>query len=365
VIKVYRILVINCGSTSTKVAIFENEKSVFEKELSHDIEILSNFKSVRDQLGYRKESVISFVKESGFDMKDISAISCRGGLIGPVESGTYLVDESMVEALKNSKVDHASNLSGLIGYEISEGKIPVYTTDPVSVDEFEDISRISGIPDLERKSYSHALNMKMVGRMAAKELGKNYEECNFVIAHLGGGISVAAHKHGRMIDVNNANDEGPFSPERTGELPVGDVVKMAYSGKYTKNELKKRYVGHGGLVSYISTNDLRTALKMAKGDSRVDLIVKAMAYQISKSISEMATVLDGNVDAIVLTGGMSYSNEFVDMIKMYVSKISLVLVIPGGHEMEALAMGTLRVLEGKEKAKFYNQRSVKVNEKAV
>lgn len=359
----YRILVINCGSTSTKVAIFEDEKCIFEREISHDLQVLSKFRKVQDQLDYRKESVFSFIKELGFDLRNIDAISCRGGLIGPIESGTYVIDENMVNALKNSKVDHASNLSGLIGYDISQGKIPVYTTDPVSVDEFDDIARVSGMPDIERKSYSHALNMKMIGRIAARELGKSYEECNFVIAHLGGGISVAAHKHGRMIDVNNANDEGPFSPERTGELPVGDVVRIAYSKKFTKDELKKRYVGHGGLSAYLSTNDLRVALQMARNDPKAELVVRAMAYQISKSISEMVTVLAGDVDAIVLTGGMSYSNEFVDIIKGYISKISLVLVIPGSREMEALAMGTLRVLEGKEKAKLYDQRSVKVNEK--
>jgi butyrate kinase len=361
----HRILVINCGSTSTKIAIFEDQNRVFDEEINHDMAYLSNFKKVIDQLEYRKKDVIESLKTSGFSIEEMDAISCRGGLIGPIESGTYAVDESMINALRNSKVDHASNLSGLIGYELSKGKIPIYTTDPVSVDEMDDIARISGIPDLERKSYSHALNMKMVGRMAAQEIGKKYEECNFVIAHLGGGISVAAHKHGRMVDVNNANDEGPFSPERTGEMPVGDIVKIAYSGKYTKDELKRRYVGHGGLISYLSTNDLRIALNLAKADKQARVIVEAMAYQIAKGISEMATVLDGKVDAIVLTGGMSYSNEFIGIIRSYISKISLVLVIAGGHEMEALAMGTLRVLEGKEKAKFYDQRSVKVNEKAV
>ncbi len=361
---VYRVFVINCGSTSTKIAIFEDQNRVFNKEINHDVNILSNFKKVVDQLEFRKGDVLESLKASGFSIKDMDAISCRGGLIGSVESGTYLVDENMVEALRNSKVDHASNLSGLIGYDISKGKIPVYIVDPVSVDEMEDLARISGLPDLERKSYSHALNMKMVGRMAAKEIGKNYEECNFVIAHLGGGISIAAHKHGRMIDVNNANDEGPFSPERTGELPVGDVVKIAYSGKYARDELKKRYVGRGGLSAYLGTNDLRVALDLAKKDPYAKLVVDAMAYQISKGISEMATVLDGKIDAIVLTGGMSFSNEFVGIIRSYISKISLVLVMAGEHEMEALAMGTFRVLEGKEKAKLYN-RSVKVNEKAV
>lgn len=361
----HRVLVINCGSISTKIAIFEDQNRVFDKEINHDAVYLSNFKKVTDQLECRKRDVLESLKASGFSTEGMDVIACRGGVIGPIESGTYAVNENMINALRNSKVDHASNLSGLIGYELSGGKIPVYTTDPVSVDEMDDIARISGLPDLERKSYSHALNMKMVGRTAAQEIGKKYEECNFVIAHLGGGISVAAHKHGRMVDVNNANDEGPFSPERTGEMPVGDIVKIAYSGKYTKGELKRRYVGRGGLISYLSTNDLRIALNLAKEDKKARVIVEAMAYQIAKGISEMTTVLDGKVDAIVLTGGMSYSNEFVGIIRSYISKISLVLVMAGEHEMKALAMGTLRVLEGKEKVKLYNQRSVKVNEKAV
>ncbi len=362
----YRILVINCGSTSTKIAIFENERSIMDRSIDHDVSELSKFDRVMDQLDYRKDAVIKSVEAANFSLKDIDAIACRGGLIGQVESGTYLIDEKMVDALKTSKVDHASNLSGLIGYSIAKFYgIKAYTTDPISVDEMEDIARISGIPDLERKSHSHALNMKIVGRKAALEFGKNYEDLNLVIAHLGGGISVSAHKHGRIVDVNNANDEGPFSPERTGELPVGDVVTVAYSGKYSKEELKKRYVGHGGLIAYLSTNDLRVALKIAELEERASLIVKAMAYQISKSIGEMCAVLNGEVDAIVLTGGMAYSNKFVDMIKSYISKIALVLVIAGGYEMEALAIGTLRILEEKEEAKNYDRRSVKSHEKAL
>jgi butyrate kinase len=362
----HRILVINCGSTSTKIAIFENEKIIVNESIDHDPKDLSNFKKVADQFEYRKAKILDFLEKSGYSVEQIDAISCRGGLIGPVESGTYIIDLQMVEALRTSKVDHASNLSGLIGYSLAvENGIDAYITDPVSVDEMDDVARISGIPDLERKSYSHALNMKIVGRKAALELGKTYENSNLVIAHLGGGISIAAHRHGKMIDVNNANDEGPFSPERTGELPVGDIVNVSYSGKYTKDEIKKRYVGRGGLIAYLSTNDLRTALEMAEKDEKANIIVKAMAYQIAKGIGEMCTVLDGKVDAIVLTGGMAHSNKFVDMIRSYISKISLVLVIAGGYEMEALAMGTLRILEGREKVKFYDQRGVKKHEKAL
>ena len=351
----YRILVINPGSTSTKVAVYEDEKAVLEKSIEHSPQELSKFDRVIDQLKYREEVIIKTLEESGFDV-DFDAFACRGGLIGPVESGTYLVNDDMVSALRNSKVDHASNLAGLIGHEIAE-KIGVkaYITDPVSVDEMDDVARISGIKGIERKSFSHALNIKAVARKAELELGKKYTQMNLVVAHLGGGISVSALRRGRIVDVNGANDEGPFSPERSGELPVGDVVKVAFSGKYSKRELRKRYVGKGGLVAYLGTNDLREAMKMAERDQHAMLIVKAMAYQIAKGIAEMWTVLNGDVDAIVLTGGMSLNSKFVEMIKSYVPNLALILVIAGSYEMEALALGALRVLRGEEEAKVYKR----------
>ncbi len=351
----YRILVINPGSTSTKVAVYEDEKAVLEKSIEHSPQELSKFDRVIDQLKYREEVIIKTLEESGFDV-DFDAIACRGGLIGPVESGTYLVNDDMVSALRNSKVEHASNLAGLIGHEIAE-KIGVkaYITDPVSVDEMDDVARISGIKGIERKSFSHALNIKAVARKAELELGKKYTQMNLVVAHLGGGISVSALRRGRIVDVNGANDEGPFSPERSGELPVGDVVKVAFSGKYSKRELRKRYVGKGGLVAYLGTNDLREAMKMAERDQHAMLIVKAMAYQIAKGIAEMWTVLNGDVDAIVLTGGMSLNSKFVEMIKSYVPNLALILVIAGSYEMEALALGALRVLRGEEEAKVYKR----------
>ncbi len=351
----YRILVINPGSTSTKVAVYEDEKAVLEKSIEHSPQELSKFDRVIDQLKYREEVIIKTLEESGFDV-DFDAIACRGGLIGPVESGTYLVNDDMVSALRNSKVEHASNLAGLIGHEIAE-KIGVkaYITDPVSVDEMDDVARISGIKEIERKSFSHALNIKAVARKAELELGKKYTQMNLVVAHLGGGISVSALRRGRIVDVNGANDEGPFSPERSGELPVGDVVKVAFSGKYSKRELRKRYVGKGGLVAYLGTNDLREAMKMAERDQHAMLIVKAMAYQIAKGIAEMWTVLNGDVDAIVLTGGMSLNSKFVEMIKSYVPNLALILVIAGSYEMEALALGALRVLRGEEEAKVYKR----------
>ncbi len=356
----YTILVINPGSTSTKIAVYEDEKLVFEKSITHSPSELSRFPKVMDQLEYREKIILDVLKENGFSLENFNAIACRGGLIGPVEGGTYLVDESMVRALKESKIEHASNLAGLIGFSFAKKiEVSAYITDPVSVDEMDAVARISGLIDLERKSQSHALNIKAVARKAELELGRKYEDMNLVIVHLGGGISISAHRMGKMVDVNNANDEGPFSPERTGELPVGDVVKMAYSGKYSCRDLKKRYIGHGGLVAYLGTNDLREALKMAETDSKAALILKAMAYQIAKGIAEMYIVLDGKVDAIILTGGMAFSSQFVEMIKSYISNLALVLVIAGGYEMEALAMGALRVLRGEEKAKIYETKEVK------
>ncbi|KAF2956366.1 butyrate kinase [Marinitoga sp. 38H-ov] len=348
----YRILVINPGSTSTKIAIFENNKLAVSEELTHSIEELDKYNKLMDQIDLRKNEVVNFIEKYGFKMTDFDAIACRGGILPPLESGTYKVNEEMVDYLKNkTKIEHASNLAAVIGWELSQNKIPVFITDPVSVDEFITESRISGIPEIERKSLFHALNMKSVARRASKELNKKYEECNFIIAHLGGGISIGAQEKGKMIDVNNANDEGPFSPERTGELPVGDLAKVAFSGKYEKRELKKRYIGKGGLVAYLGTNDLREAMKKAENDVFAKKVVEAMAYQIAKEIGGMAAILKGKVDAIIITGGMARNKEFVDVIKQRVSKIALIMLYPGSFEMEALAEGAIRVLNNEEKLK--------------
>lgn len=349
-----RILVINLGSTSTRVAIYEDEKCVYSEKFEHGAEELAKCTTLLDQEPLRKKCVLSAVEKSGFRLEDFDAIAARGGILPPVESGTYLVDERMVNYFKyESPVKHISNLACVIAHSVSNGKVPVYTTDPVSVDEMVPEARFSGIPEIERKSLSHALNIKIVCRKVATELGKSLETLNAVVAHLGGGISVAAVRGGRIIDVNNANDEGPFSPERTGELPVGDVVRMCFSGRYTKEELKKNFIGRGGLVAYLGTNDLRKALEMARKDKYASLVVRAMAYQIAKEIGGMCAILKGEVDVIVLTGGMSYSSEFVQMIKEYIYKFAPIFVLPGEFEMEALALGALRVLRGEEQAKIW------------
>ncbi|ABR29986.1 butyrate kinase [Thermosipho melanesiensis] len=354
------ILTINPGSTSTKVAIFADNKKLVQRTLRHDVDELEKFNDIMEQEEFRKKAILDFIESEGYKIEDFSAIACRGGILPPLESGTYVVDENMVDYLKNkTKVKHASNLAAVIGFSLSSGRIPVYITDPVSVDEMIDEARISGIPEIERLSLAHALNIKAVAREVASQLGKKYEELNMVIAHLGGGISVTAHEKGRMIDVNNANDEGPFSPERTGELPVGDVVKLCFSGKYSKNELKKLFVGKGGLVAYVGTNDVKKILEEGSDEER--FFVDAMVYQIAKEIGGMCAVLKGKVDAIVITGGIANNPKIVEKIKSYVFKFAPVFSVPGEFEMEALAMGALRVLRGEEKAKTWGEKDEKIS----
>ncbi len=352
----YRILVINPGSTSTKVSIFEDKKQVVDDKLTHSREELSSFSSLLQQRRFRESAILNVIKSKGYTVDEFDAIAARGGILRPLPSGTYVINKKMVDYLKyETPVQHASNLAAIIAYDLSkQHDIPAYIVDPVSVDEFDDVARICGMPDLQRRSLTHALNIKAIARRCAEELGKPYEGLNLIIAHLGGGISITAHRKGRMIDANNANDEGPFSPERTGEVPVGALVKAAYSGKYTYEELYSCLVGNGGMSAYLGTNDLRVAIRrVEKGDEKAKLVLKAMVYQISKEIYAMAAVLKGKIDAIAITGGMAYETYIVNSIREYVSNLALVLIFPGEMEMEALALGVLRVLNGEEKAKVY------------
>jgi butyrate kinase len=356
----YRILVINPGSTSTKIAIFEDEKMISSESIRHTAKELSKFERLIDQFEFRVNAIEKFLNKMGYDYSDFNAIVARGGLVRPIPSGTYEVDELMVEELKMAKYgEHASNLGAVIAHEISKKyNIPAYIVDPVVVDEMEEIAKISGHPLFERKSIFHALNQKAVARKAAEKLGKNYEDVNLIVVHMGGGISVGAHKNGRVIDVNNALDgDGPFTPERSGTLPLTQLIDMCYSGKYDYKFIRKRIKGNGGLVAYLGTNNAVEVQKMIEnGDKKAELIYKAMAYQIAKWIGKMAAVLKGEVDAIVLTGGLAYDEKFmVKWLKEYVSFIAPVLVFPGGNEEEALSMGALRVLRGIEKAKKYRE----------
>ena len=353
----YKILAVNPGSTSTKIAIFEDDKEIFKKKLFHPREELSKFDRIVDQYEFRKEVILQALKEAGFKLEELSAVVGRGGLLRPIPGGTYRVNEAMLHDLRiGLQGEHASNLGGILAYEIAKPYgIPAFIVDPVVVDEMEPIAKISGLPEIERRSIFHALNHKAVARLAAKDLGKKYEEVNLIVVHLGGGISVGVHRKGRVIDVNNAlNGDGPFAPERAGGLPVWDAMKLALSGKYTEHELKKKLAGQGGIVAYLGTNDMREVEDRVKsGDEKARLIFEAMAYQVAKEIGADATVLKGDVDAIVLTGGLAYSDMFVGWIKERVSFIAPVLVYPDEDEMRALACGALRVLRGEEQPLEY------------
>lgn len=355
--EVYRILTINPGSTSTKIAIFDNEKNVFEEVLRHSSEEIGKYETIFDQYEFRKNVILETLNEKGINLTKLDAVVGRGGLLKPIEGGTYSVDENMIEDLKVGVMgQHASNLGGIIAHEIAgQLNIPSFIVDPVVVDELNEIARVSGIPQLDRKSIFHALNQKAVARRAAKDMGKAYEDVNVIVAHLGGGVSVGAHEKGRVIEVNNALDgDGPFSPERSGGLPVGQLAKLCFSGEYTLDEIKKLITGKGGLVAYVGSNDGREVVKMIEeGDKKAELVYKAMAYQVSKEIGASAAVLKGKVDAIILTGGIAYDKDFTAWIKEDVEFISDVLIYPGEDEMIALAEGGLRVLRKEESAKIY------------
>lgn len=355
----FKILTINPGSTSTKIAVFEDEKEVFSKTLRHSAEELSPFQTVASQFQFRKDIIVSVLKAEGIDIHSLSAIVGRGGLVKPIESGIYEVNEALIRDLEHPVMgEHASNLGGLIAQDIAReinNGAKAYITDPVVVDELEPIARLSGHPALKRASIFHALNQKIIARTYAKEVGKSYEELNLIVAHMGGGVSVGAHCHGRVIDVNNALDgDGPFSPERSGGLPTGALVELCYSGK-SKAEVKKMLKGEGGVVAYLGTNDMLEVENKAIADPNSDyaMVQNAMCYQIAKEIGAMAAVMKGKVDAILLTGGIAYGKPITNYIREMVEFIAPVKVYPGEDEMRALAMNGLMVLRGETTPKVY------------
>lgn len=352
-----RLLIINPGSTSTKIAVFDDENVVFEETLRHSAEEIGQFSKIYDQFQFRKDIIVTALNKNNIAIESLDSIIGRGGLLKPIEGGTYEVNEAMLEDLKiGVQGEHASNLGGIIAYEIAKqiGK-RAFIVDPVVVDELQDVARISGLKEIERKSIFHALNQKAVARRHAAKVGKKYEDLNLIVAHLGGGISVGAHEKGRVIDVPNAlNGEGAFSPERAGSLPVGDLVKMCFSGKYTEDQIKKMITGKGGLVSYLESNDAReVSERIEKGDEYAALVYYAMAYQVAKDIGSAAAVLKGKVDAILVTGGIAYNKLFTGWLEEHVSFIQEISVYPGEDELMALAEGGLRVLRGEEEAKVY------------
>lgn len=353
-----RLLIINPGSTSTKIGVFEDEEMVFEQTLRHDVEDLKEYKKIFDQYEFRKKIILDALIERNIPVESLDAVVGRGGLLKPIEGGTYQVDEEMINDLKEGVLgEHASNLGGILAFEIAkEAGGKAFIVDPVVVDELQDVARISGLKGIERVSIFHALNQKAVARRYAKETGLKYEDLNLIVAHLGGGVSVGAHRKGRVVDVANALDgEGPFSPERAGGLPVGDLIKLCFSGKYTQDQIKRMITGQGGIVSYLGTNDAREVENRIKsGDEYAKLIYQAMAYQIAKEIGACSAVLKGEVDGIIITGGIAYDKVFTSWLKEMVSYIAKVTVYPGEDELQALAQGGLRVLKGEELPKRYN-----------
>lgn len=351
-----KILTINPGSTSTKIGAFEDESLVFEKTLRHETEEIAKFEKIADQFNFRKELIEDAVKEAQMDISDFDAIVGRGGLVKPIEGGTYEVNDRMIEDLKSGvSGQHASNLGGLIAHEIAVqiGK-KAYIVDPVVVDELSDISRISGHPAIQRKSIFHALNQKAIAKQFCKETGKDYKEVTLIVVHMGGGVSVGIHKNGKVQDVNNALDgEGPFSPERSGGLPVGDLTTLCFSGKYTEKDIRTLINGKGGMVAYVESNNMKDLEERSRSDEKIKLLIDAMVYQISKEIGAVSTFVCGKVDAILLTGGIAYSNYITDEITKRVSFIAEVKKYPGEDELSALAKGALRVMNGEETAKVY------------
>lgn len=354
------ILAINPGSTSTKVAVFLNEDILFESKISHDVDLMSKFDRIIDQKEFRTKVVMDFFTKNSFDPTLLNAVVGRGGILTPMKSGTYRVNQEMVDYLTNSHLEHASNLGAIIADIIAKTiGVDAFIVDPVVVDEMDEIAKITGIPEIRRQSLFHALNQKAMGREAAKSLNKDYKYCNLIVAHLGAGISIGMHKMGSVVDVNNGlNGDGPFSPERAGTLPAWCLVELATSDTFTLSDMKKKINGKGGLIAHLGINDLRDVIKMIDaGDQKAALVYEAMAYNIAKEIGLLAPVVNGDIDAIVLTGGLAYNDDFVGLIRERVEFIAPVLVFAGEDEMSALTLGALRVLEKEEEAKEWKYNS--------
>lgn len=352
-----KILVINPGSTSTKIAVYENEKPILLRNIPHTAEELASFGTITEQQDFRRELVLNELQQADIPL-DFDAIIGRGGLVKPIAGGVYEINEQMVNDTLHGCVmhNHACNLGCLIAHEIAAKlKCKAFIADPGVVDELSPLARISGSPLMPRIAIWHALNQRAIARRYARGIGKEYEDLNLIICHLGGGISIAAHEHGRAIDANNALDgEGPFSPERAGSLPAADLIRLCYSGKYTEQQLLKRIAGHAGLTAHLGTNNMREILdRIRLGDENAQILVDAMLYHTAKQIASEAAVLCGQIDAILLTGGMAHSDYIVSELRRRIGFLAPVYVFPGENEMEALALNALAVLQGKREAKVY------------
>ena len=351
------ILVINPGSTSTKIGVFENDTLLFDKTLRHPAEEIAKFATIPDQKGWRKELVEQALTENNFDMKKLTAICARGGLVKPIRGGTYATSDALLaDCVAGVQGQHACNLGGLIAREIGdELGIPSFIADPPVVDELQAIARYSGHPLIQRRSKFHALNQKAVAKRYAKEHGTSYDQLNLIVCHMGGGVSVGAHVHGKVVDVENALDgDGPFSPERAGSLPTGDLVSLCFSGEYTEPQIRRMLAGGGGMVAYAGTSDMREVEKMAQeGNAKMAELIDAFHYQVGKEIGATAAAMHGKVDQIILTGGIAYGKKTVDAITDLVGWIAPITVYPGEDELLALAQGALRVLNGEEQVMKY------------
>ena len=350
-------LIINPGSTSTKIGVFEDETLLFEETLRHSTEEIASYASIVDQKDFRKQIILDLLKEKNFDIHSLNVIVGRGGMLKPIPGGTYAVSDDLLADLKIGRQgQHASNLGGILAREIGDSiGAPSYIVDPVVVDELMPISRYSGVPELPRTSVFHALNQKAVAKRYAKEQGKAYESLNLIVVHMGGGVSVGAHEKGRVVDVFNALDgDGAFSPERAGAVPTGALIKMCFSGEFTEKEVYKKVVGNGGFNAYLGSNDMRDVDKMVdNGDKRVEEIRDAFIMQVAKDIGSMACVLKGKVDQIIMTGGIAYDKAVISGLTERAGFLAPITVYPGEDELLALAQGALRVMNGEEKAMEY------------
>jgi butyrate kinase len=353
----YKILSINPGPTSTKLGVYDGETRLFEETIRHTTEELSAYEKVIDQKDFRLKVILDVLEDKRFDLKTLKAVVGRGGSMDPLPGGAYAVNERLLhDAAIAKRAEHAANLGCHIANEIAEElQIPAFIVDSPFVDELSDLARVSGLEGYERESVFHALNQKAMGRRYADEIDVPYDELNLIVVHLGGGVSIGAHEKGRIVDVNNAyTGDGPFSPERAGGLPTGVVMKLCLSSELTKREIAKKLVGKGGYVSYFGTNDAREVKELGRaGDSKAKLIYEAMAYQVSKEIGACTAVLKGDVNAVIITGGIAYDEEFVKLIKERISFLNNIVVYPGEDEMLALTKGALRVLRGEDVAKIY------------
>jgi len=351
----YKILAINPGSTSTKISVYEDEKELFVEVLRHSDEELSKFDRVQDQYSFRESVVKEILLNNKFDIKKLNAVVGRGGLLTAVKSGAYKVNDCMVDRLKNKPfIEHASNLGALIAYDIAkDAGIDAYIYDSVAVDELQPYAKVTGIPEIERLSHGHALNMRAAALKTSEKLCKNYADCNFIVVHLGGGFTTSLHQGGKMIDIVG-DEEGAFSPERSGGIQVRQLASFIMSWTGDKKELKKKLRGNAGLKALLGTVDVREVEKMIEeGSDYAKLVYEAMAYQIAKGIGGLAAAAKGNVDRIILTGGIAYSKKFTDLISDYVKFLAPVEILAGENEMESLTMGVLRVLKGQEVAREY------------